>query len=139
MDPSRILQVGTGFLATKTLLSAIELNLFTYLAAAPKTGKAIEKELGLHPRATADFLDTLVALGFLERTGKSIEGTYKNAPDTDLFLDKNKPQYMGGILEMCNHRLYGFWGHLTEALKTGAPQNEVKSGQDFFAKIYADE
>ena len=46
----------------------------------------------------------------------------------DLFLDRQKPSYVGGILEMANHRLYPFWGHLTEALRTGQPQNEVKSG-----------
>jgi predicted O-methyltransferase YrrM len=40
---------------------------------------------------------------------------------------------------MMNHRLYGFWGNLTEALRTGQPQNEVKSGGDMFSTLYADE
>jgi len=139
VDPSKIMQIGSGFFATKTLLCAIELGLFTSLAREPKPGKAIEKELGLHPRATADFLDALVALGFLQREGKSVDGTYKNAPDTELFLDKNKPQYIGGILEMMNHRLYGFWGNLTTALTSGEPQNEAKTGGDLFGALYADE
>jgi predicted O-methyltransferase YrrM len=127
------------FFATKTLLSAVELGLFTSLSREPKTGKAIERELGLHARATADFLDALVALGFLQREGDSVEGTYRNAADTELFLDKNKPQYIGGILEMMNSRLYGFWGNLTTALKTGLPQNEIKGGGDLFGALYADE
>jgi len=139
IDPGRIMQLGTGFFATKTLLSAIELGLFTSLAKEPKSGSALQAELGLHPRATADFLDALVALGFLERDGKSVSGTYKNAPDVDLFLDRNKRSYVGGILEMCNRRLYGYWQNLTEGLKTGQPQNEIKAGEDFFAKIYGDE
>ncbi len=46
---------------------------------------------------------------------------------------------MAGILEMANARLYGFWGNLTEALRTGQPQNEAKSGGDFFDALYADE
>ncbi|HVU00200.1 MAG TPA: methyltransferase [Polyangiaceae bacterium] len=138
-DPSKIMQIGTGFFATKTLLSAVELGLFTRLAASGKTGAAIQKELELHPRATADFLDALVSLGFLKREGASVTGVYTNAEDSDLFLDKNKPTYMGGILEMANHRLYGFWGHLTEALRTGAPQNEAKQGGDLFQALYADE
>ena len=55
------------------------------------------------------------------------------------FLDKRKPSYMGGILEMANHRLYPFWGHLTTALRTGLPQNEAKDGgPDLFASLYAD-
>jgi predicted O-methyltransferase YrrM len=139
VDPSKIMQIGSGFFATKTLLSAVELGLFTTLAREGKTGSALQTELGLHPRATADFLDALVALGFLQREGQSVTGVYKNAADTDLFLDRNKPQYIGGILEMMNHRLYGFWGNLTEALRTGQPQNEVKEGGDMFATLYANE
>ena len=139
VDPSKIMQIGAGFFATKTLLSAVELGLFTSLAGEPKSGKAIERELGLHARATADFLDALVALGLLQREGNSMEGTYRNAPDTELFLDKNKPQYIGGILEMMNNRLYGFWGNLTAALKTGLPQNEIRSGGELFDALYADE
>ena len=45
---------------------------------------------------------------------------------------------MGGILEMFNARLYGFWGSLTEALRTGEAQSEVKTGGDFFESLYAD-
>jgi len=40
-------------------------------------------------------------------------------------------------LEMANARLYPFWADLTEALKSGAPQNETKhSGAPLFAKLY---
>ena len=63
---------------------------------------------------------------------------YSNTPETDLFLDRAKPSYIGGILEMANARLYAFWGNLTEGLRTGQPQNEVKTGSDFFGALYAD-
>ena len=39
---------------------------------------------------------------------------------------------------MANTRLYAFWGSLTEGLRTGQPQSEVKSGDDFFDTLYAD-
>jgi cyclopropane fatty-acyl-phospholipid synthase-like methyltransferase len=42
------------------------------------------------------------------------------------------------MLEMANARLYPFWGWLTDALKTGEPQNEARTGGDFFAALYAD-
>src|SRR5688572_12861022 len=121
ISPASILQIGMGFWASKTLLSAVELGLFTALAAGPKTGAALERHLGLHPRATYDFLDALVALGLLARTGNGADGSYANTPETAAFLDRNSPQYVGGILEMSNARLYRFWGGLTEALKTGQP------------------
>jgi hypothetical protein len=89
----------------------------------------------LQPRGTTDWLDALVSLGMLERAGDQ----YVNTAATGLFLDRTKPSYLGGILEMANARLYPFWGSLTEALRTGQPQNETKAGQDFFAALYQDQ
>ncbi|GGA69875.1 methyltransferase/methylase [Edaphobacter acidisoli] len=133
--PDHILQVGLGFWASKTLLSAVELELFTELANRPATLVELSARLGLHPRSARDFLDTLVALEFLERK----DGVYSNTPSTDLFLDKRKPSYLGGMLEMANQRLYPFWGNLTTALRSGEPQNEAsRGGEDLFAALYAD-
>ena len=135
LSPEKILQTGMAFWASKTLLSAVEMGVFTELARGPETFDALSGRLGLHPRSARDFLDALVALGFLRRT----DATYANTPETDLFLDKGKPSYVGGILEMANHRLFGHWFHLTEALRTGLPQNEAKgSGEGVFESLYAD-
>jgi precorrin-6B methylase 2 len=132
--PEKILQVGLGFWGSKVLLSAVELGLFTALGKGPVDFEALTAELKLHPRGARDFLDSLVAMGFLEREGV----WYSNTVDTSLFLDRNKPSYLGGLLEMANARLYPYWGSLTEALRTGQPQNEVKQGGKFFEKVYAD-
>ena len=135
LSPEKILQTGLAFWASKTLLSAIEIGIFTELAHGPQYFDALSGRLGLHPRSARDFLDALVALGFLQRDGEQ----YANTPETDLFLDRKKPSYIGGILEMANRRLYPFWGHLTEALRTGLPQNEVKhEGPKLFDALYAD-
>jgi precorrin-6B methylase 2 len=133
--PEHIMQVGLGFWASKTLLSAVEMELFTELAKHSESGEVLRDRLGLHSRSYRDFLDALVALGFLEREDE----VYRNTPSTDLFLDKGKPSYIGGMLEMANRRLYRFWGGLTEALRTGQLQNEAKSGETpFFEALYAD-
>lgn len=135
LSPDRILQTGMGFWASKALLSAVELGVFSALAKEPGDVASLHARLGLHARGARDFLDALVALGFLRCEG----GVYRNTPETDLFLDRDKPSYIGGILEMCNHRLYGFWGNLTTALRTGEPQNEAKGGgPDPFAALYAE-
>src|SRR5215475_11991769 len=134
-QPDQILQVGLGFWASKALLSAVEMELFTELAKHPEGLEALQGRLGLHPRAARDFLDALVALKFLERR----DGRYYNTASTDFFLDKRKPSYIGGILEMANHRLYPFWGHLTTALRTGLPQNEIRDGSpNPFEALYAE-
>ncbi len=132
--PDAILQLGFGFWGSKTLLSAIELGLFSELVEGPLDAEALRERLGLHSRSATDFFDALVALGMLERE----DGRYANTPATELFLDRAKPSYAGGMLEMANARLYGFWGSLTEGLRTGSPQNEAKGGGDFFEALYAD-
>jgi O-methyltransferase domain/Dimerisation domain len=130
-----IMQVGLGFWASKTLLSAIEMEVFTELAGRAEDLSSLQGRLGLHPRSARDFLDTLVALGFLQRAN----GKYSNTPSTDKFLDKRKPSYVGGILEMANRRLFPFWANLTAALRTGELQNEAKGGgPNPFSALYAD-
>jgi len=135
LSPDGILQTGMAFWASKTLLSAVELEVFTGLAKQPASLSELTQRHGLHPRGARDFFDTLVALGFLARH----DGVYVNTPETELFLDKAKPSYIGGILEMANHRLYPFWANLTTGLRTGEPQNEIQRGEDdLFTTIYAD-
>jgi hypothetical protein len=134
-SPEHILQTGLGFFASKTLLSAVEMEVFTELARGPESHDELAGRLGLHPRSSRDFLDALVALGFLDRR----DNVYSNTPSSDLYLDKHKPSYVGGILEMANRRLFHHWNHLTTALRTGLPQNEASRGEpDIFSALYAD-
>jgi hypothetical protein len=115
-------------------LSAVELGVFTELAKGSLTAEDLRRRFKLHTRSARDFFDALVCLGMLQREGDR----YANTPETDQFLDRTKPGYIGGMLEMANERLYPFWGSLTEALRTGHPQNEAKAGGNFFAALYAD-
>jgi hypothetical protein len=133
-EAAKILQLGVGFWGSKTLLTAVELGVFSELAREPLDCEALRQRLGLHPRSARDFFDALCALGMLERDG----GRYHNTPASDTFLDRAKPSYLGGFLEMANQRLYPFWGSLTEGLRSGQPQNEARAGEDFFAALYED-
>jgi O-methyltransferase domain/Dimerisation domain len=135
MTPANIMQLGLGFMSSKTLLSAIELGVFTKLSNGPLSAEELTTSLGLHERSARDFLDALVALRMLDREN----GLYKNTPETGEFLVRGKLNYLGGMLEMANERLYPFWGSLTEGLRTGLPQNEVKSGgAGLFEALYSD-
>lgn len=138
--PGNIMQIGLGFWASKTLLAAVKFQLFTILADKGKlSASQIKETLGLKctDRNVYDFLDTLTSFGFLQREGLLDSAVYSNGTDTNVFLDKKKPSYIGGILEMANNRLYPFWADLETGLLTGEPQNEVKRGDtDMFAKLY---
>jgi predicted O-methyltransferase YrrM len=139
LDPSRIIDVGMGFGPSKTLLSAVEMDLFTHLGGQSLTGEEIGARLRLHPRAVHDFLDGLVAMNILERDGEGPQGRYRNSAEATAFLDQNRPGYVGGFLKMANARLYPLWADLTEALRTGQPQNETKhTGRSLFEEIYSD-
>jgi len=140
-SPENIMKIGTGFWASKILLTAVDFQLFTMLAERrTMQAKDIKDILGLKciDRHVYDFLDALTAFGFLQREGVLDTAVYSNTADTNTFLDKSKPSYIGGMLEMMNNRLYGFWGNLGEGLLTGLPQNEAKRSEDFFGLIYSD-
>lgn len=140
INPSKIMQIGMGFWASKILLAAVNMELFTNLAKAEMSGRDIQIKYGFHERGLYDFLDSLTALGFLNRSGLKETAVYSNTEETEMFLDKNKPSYVGGILVMANNRLFPFWQNLEDGLKTGLPQNEVKTGgRPIFEELYASE
>jgi hypothetical protein len=140
LDPSRIMQTATGFWASKVLLTAVEFDLFSTIGDQSMTAEQLGTTLGIHPRGRHDFFDALVALGFLHRDGDGPEGRYRNTAETAAFLDTQSPTYIGGMPQMFNSRLYGFWNSLGEALRTGKPRNEIKhTGKPMFAELYADQ
>jgi hypothetical protein len=126
------MRLGSAFAGAKALLSAIELDLFSVLAEKPLAQSEIEARLGLNPRVTWEWLSLLVALGMLER----VDGRYRNAPVTELFLDRAKPTYSGGFLERTNQVLYPAWAYLTDALRTGEQQARHVAADDLFDTPY---
>jgi len=137
--PDQILQTAFGFWNAKVLLTAVEFGVFTVLGQRRLTGAELGKELNLHPRGIADFLDALVAMKFLDRQGDGPAAKYFNTEAGKVYLDRNSPRYIGGIPEMLNARLFKFWHDLPEALRTGKPQNETKHGmKGIFEELYSD-
>src|SRR6266566_231277 len=137
LDPSQILQTAFAFWSSKVLLTAVDFDVFTKLGQRRVTGAELGRELGLHPRAINDFFDALVAMKFLDREGDGPSAKYFNTPEGALYLDRDSPRYVGGILVMLNARLFKFWHDLPEALRTGKPQNETKHGQKgMFEELY---
>ncbi|HRI11359.1 MAG TPA: methyltransferase [Verrucomicrobiota bacterium] len=138
-DPGPIIQTAFGFWSSKVLLTAVEFGVFTHLKDRRLTGAELGAAVGMHPRAISDFFDALVAMQFLEREGDGPAGRYFNTPASALYLDRNSPRYVGGVMEMLNARLFKFWHDLPEALRTGKPQNEVKHGQKgIFEELYSE-
>src|SRR5436190_19855174 len=97
VTPDKILELGFAFWGSKRLLSAIGMGLFTEIGVQALTLAEIMRRLRLHPRSARDFLDALVSFGML----RCENGRYSNTPQSAIFLDRRKPQYIGGMLEMC--------------------------------------
>jgi O-methyltransferase domain/Dimerisation domain len=139
LEPTRIMQIGSGYWASKVLLSAVGLGLYTELARQPMTAGGIARHFALVERPTTDFLDALVSLDLLARDGDRPDALYRNTPETARFLDKASPHYIGGILTLWENRNFAFWADLTPALRTGEAQSEVKRfGRPFFEALYED-
>jgi SAM-dependent methyltransferase len=134
VTPGRILDLAYAFWQSKALLSAVELGVFTSLVEGPLDLETLTARTGLHERAARDFFDALAALGLLHRDG---QGRYRNQPDTDRFLDRRKPTYVGALLEHLNARHYRNWSMLTQALRTGAPQSGAL-GNGSYPALYSD-
>lgn len=111
-------RLGIAFTMAKVVMSAVELNLFTELAAHPATQQQLIERIGLHPRAARDFLTALVCAGLLRRDGD----TYHNSAAADRYLDRAKPTYGGAFLERANRMMYPAWSNLAGLVRTGEPQ-----------------
>ncbi len=118
LTPIPLLQMISGFWASKTLASAVELELFTRLSGKGATIEETVKLFGLHPRPAEMLLAGCAALGLLEKHGPR----YRNSPLSEEFLARGKPYYFGGFVTMLDKRLYLPWNRLTEALKTNRAQ-----------------
>ena len=135
IGPDRIWALGDAFRGAKTFLSAVELGVFTELAQGALDFDELRSKIDIAERGARDFFDALVALGVLDRDENSC---YRNMPDTDLYLDRRKPTYIGGELEHFNRRVYPDWNQLTLALRTGKPQSGPRTGS-WYPSLYADE
>ena len=132
----QIMRDGMGFWASRAVLIAVEHGLFTELATGPATANELMVRLGWHPRGAGALLDCLVALGLLKRDRN---GRYANRLRANLFLDRNKPSYIGGLLELSSKRLYDLWSGLGDLLRTGNPAAEEETGDnEYFATLYQD-
>ncbi|MFI6169194.1 methyltransferase [Nocardia sp. NPDC051052] len=136
-DPQQILETGMGFWPSRVVLTAVEYGVFTELAVRALSQRELMDRLNWHPRAAGPFLSALVDIGLLRRDH---EGRYANSRQAALFLDRAKPSYIGGLMELSSTRLYDLWSGLGELLRTGQPGAEEEQGEsEFFSTLYGDQ
>ncbi|WP_433657743.1 methyltransferase [Nocardia sp. CA-128927] len=136
-DPQQILETGMAFWPSRVVLTAVESGLFTELAVHPLTQPELLDRMNWHPRAAGSFLGVLVDMGLLRRDHA---GVYTNSRQAALFLDRAKPSYIGGLMELSSTRLYDLWSGLGDLLRTGKPGADEEQGEsEFFSALYGDQ
>jgi len=123
-DPHPILKLGHAFQGARALLSAVELGVFSALADGPLDRDALQQRVGINQRGTRDFLDSLVALGMLTRDD---DGLYRNTIESDYYLDRSKPTYIGAVLENFGTRNYAVWSGRVEPKLTSTQATIILS------------
>jgi len=118
--PGRLLELAFAFRPARVLMSAVEFGVFTALSEGPLGCEALMSRVNVHRRGAKTFLDTLVAHGLLHRDQ---EGRYRNSVDSDRYLSRRSPDYLGDLVEHVDARMYEIWGRLSAALCSGLPQS----------------
>jgi SAM-dependent methyltransferase len=109
-------RLSTAYWDSQTLLTANRLRVFDVLAGGPRSADEVAESLGLDPRATGVFLRACAGLGLLQQHGDR----FGNSPSAAAFLVSKSPAYLGGAMRYSD-QLYGTWGQLEQALRSGRP------------------
>jgi SAM-dependent methyltransferase len=120
MNPQEIREIATAFQKSRIILTAYELDIFTFIDEKSYKSETISKALNLDKGGLERLLNALVALKFLKIDGKR----YSNSEDSLRFLSKNSPSYLAGLMHT-NH-LWNTWSHLTDVIKTGNVAHDVE-------------
>jgi predicted transcriptional regulator/predicted O-methyltransferase YrrM len=113
-----------GFMKSRVIITAAELDFFTRLDEKPATAVELAKTMGLDLRATNRILDSLVALGLLEKQNNRYKNTEKG-----VFLSSHHPET---VLPIVLHmsRLWDGWSHLTDAVRKGNKRKQQQAEID---------
>jgi SAM-dependent methyltransferase len=113
--PASIRELAMGFQASRVLLTAVELRVFSVLADEGLTSAEIAGRVGGDPRATDRLLNAVCALGLLNKRG----GRFRNTPDSRRYLDGTSPEYSAGLGHTVS--MWRAWSGLTDAVREGRP------------------
>lgn len=113
MNPLEIRETVMAYQKSRIILTAFQLDIFTFIGEESHHSETISKSLNLNKDATERLLNALVALKLLKKNNEN----YSNSQDSLMFLSKNSPRYMAGFMHSIH--LWDTWSELTDVIKTG--------------------
>jgi SAM-dependent methyltransferase len=114
MIEGAVLDDVRGFLTSRVILTAAELDLFTRLDNGQATAEELTKELGCDQRSLIRILDCLVALKLLSKQ----DSVYRTSERGSLLSAKHPRTELPMALHLSG--LWETWSGLTETVKTGS-------------------
>ncbi len=115
-SPALFFDTVSAFQRTEALKAAVDLDLFTHVAAGRTTAADLAAACGASPRGVRILADYLTILGFFQKGGDR----YALTPDADAFLNRTSPAYLGGALEfLLTPSLRECFQSLTAAVRKG--------------------
>ncbi|HEY3414883.1 MAG TPA: methyltransferase [Armatimonadota bacterium] len=110
----RIWETARGFMASRVILSGVEIGVFEALGNGPCSSQDVAATLKTDPRATDRLLNALVVQGLLLKQG----GLFRNSEAAEQCLVPGRPGYAADGLMHTAH-LWHTWTNLTEAVRNG--------------------
>lgn len=117
-DPSRIVEIATGYMAAQQLFAASRSGLFAALAEKPLPTEALAAATGLSPRMTRILADAMAGLGLLTRSN----GAYALTPAAEAYLTGSKAALdLSPFLVFLEEISYPHWLQFPKTVETDRP------------------
>jgi SAM-dependent methyltransferase len=121
----KLLGTSSGYWRGCALQAGVRLGIFTRISKGETGVEEIAATLETDQRATEFLLDALVAMGLLVKENER----YSNSEAADTHLVKDKPGYLGYIIQHHHHLVDG-WAQLDEVVRTGQPVERRSYGDE---------
>jgi 2-hydroxy-4-(methylsulfanyl)butanoate S-methyltransferase len=114
-DVREISRIAYGFMASKALFAALNLDLFGRLASGPRSLDELARETAITPGRLGKLLTACVSLGLVEKRDGD---RYANAPASQSYLVRSAPSYFGDYYRFqIDRQVYPSFEHLDGALR----------------------
>lgn len=121
--PDDVHELIRGFMPSRAVLTALELNLFTAVANGASPDVVAER-IQASPRGTEALLHALAALKLLHKKN----GIFKNTPlSARFFVDASPDSARKALLHTAN--LWPRWSNLTGSVRAGTPAPRTGDGE----------
>jgi Dimerisation domain/O-methyltransferase domain len=120
-QPDTINKLRFAVDAAFAMLAGMQLDVFTPLQGGPKAAEDIAHAAGVSSVRLRLLLYCLVAAGLLTEK----DGYFSNTAQSDRYLVKGSPSYMGNIHTLLSHRWVANLPKTAESIRTGIPQAKV--------------